>query len=199
MQENKGSTIGRLADLLGGAAGRIIIAALLILIAFELGQLCYSFGRSIFYQDPMETAPGTDVTVVFEEGCTREDAADILEQNRLIRDADAFSIQEMLYEVNISPGEYKLNTSMTTKELIEEINISEEEYQARLAESEKAQEMETSDVIGGGDEADIITPEEAAAMTAGDAAAETAGGEAEAGAGASLEADGEAGAEAAGE
>ena len=51
MDEKNGSVIGRIADLLGGVAGRVIVAALLILIAVELSRFCYSFGRSVFYQE----------------------------------------------------------------------------------------------------------------------------------------------------
>ncbi len=174
MDEKNGSVIGRIADLLGGVAGRVIVAALLILIAVELSRFCYSFGRSVFYQDPMETPPGTDVSVVFEEGQSIGEASEILSEAGLIRDPEAFSIQAALYEVNIYPGEYTLNTSMTTKEIIEEINISEDEYQARLAESEKAESETEEDVIGGGDEADILTPEERASLEAESAASEEA-------------------------
>ena len=160
MDRKEGTFIGRLADMLGGVAGRVIVAALLVLIAFELSRLCYSFGRSIFYQDPMETAPGTDIVVTIPEGSSTSDVADILMEKGLIRDEKAFTIQEELYEVNVYPGEYTLNSSMTTKEILAEINISEEEYQQRLAESEAreeaARESEASGVIGGGDEADIL-------------------------------------------
>ncbi len=162
MRDNDRSAIGRIADLLGGVAGRVIVAALLILIMVELGRFCYSFGRSIFYQETMEEAPGTDIVVTFDEGCSVDEAAGILEENGIIRDATAFTIQALLYETHIYPGDYTLNTSMTTKEIIAEINISEEEYQARLLASEQqADETEIdSDVIGGGDEAEELSPEE---------------------------------------
>ena len=179
MEEKKGSTIGQIADFVGGVAGRVIVAALLILIAVELSRLCYSFGRSIFYQEPMEASPGTDIVVEFTEDMGLSEAAKELETEGLLHNAEAFTIQAMLYDVHIYPGEYTLNTSMTTKEIIEEINISEEEYQARLLEAQQQESSPEEDVIGGGYEADIITPEESASMSEEELAGDTAEAETE--------------------
>ena len=173
MDKKESSFIGRAADILGGAAGRVIVAALLILIAFELGSFCFSFGRSIFYQEPMETEPGTDIVITIPEGSDAKSVAELLEQEGIIRDGSAFAIQEELYEVNIYPGEYTLNTSMTTKEILSELNISEEEYQRRLAASEAAETSQNPDVIGGGDEADIISESEAESLAATESVEET--------------------------
>ena len=160
MRDKDSSAIGRIADILGGVAGRVIVAALLILIAFEAGSFCFSFGRSIFYQEPMEAEPGTDITVTIPEGAELEDVAKLLCSEGLIRDEKAFEIELELYEVNIYPGDYVLNTSMTTKEILSELNISEEEYPRRLSESE-AMSTQSPDVIGGGAEADILSDDEA--------------------------------------
>ena len=160
MRERDSSVIGRIADILGGVAGRVIVAALLILIAFEVGSFCFGLGRSIFYQEPMETEPGTDVTITITEGADMGDVAELLASQGLIRDEKAFEIEMGLYEVNIYPGDYVLNTSMTTKEILNELNISEEEYRRRIAESE-AMSTASPDVIGGGAEADILIESEA--------------------------------------
>ena len=121
----------------------------------------------------METEPGTDIVITIPEGSDAQSVAELLEQEGIIRDGSAFAIQEELYEVNIYPGEYTLNTSMTTKEILSELNISEEEYQRRLAASEAAETSQNPDVIGGGDEADIISESEAESLAATESVEET--------------------------
>ncbi len=174
MKEEK-SALAKITGLLGGLAGRVIIAALLILLTFEGLRFCFDFGHAIFYQQPVEAAPGTDHVVTLQEDATMQSVAQDLKEEGLIRNETAFIIQGQLYQINLFPGEYTLNTSMTTKEILEALNTDPEEYAAQVKESEAerqdaAEETEAA-VIGGGDE--LVDAEQAAAAAEGGIQVET--------------------------
>ena len=174
MKEEK-SALAKITGLLGGLAGRVIVAALLILLTFEGLRFCFDFGHAIFYQQPVEAAPGTDHVVTLQEDATMQSVAQDLKEEGLIRNETAFIIQGQLYQINLFPGEYTLNTSMTTKEILEALNTDPEEYAAQVKESEAerqdaAEETEAA-VIGGGDE--LVDAEQAAAAAEGGIQIET--------------------------
>ena len=174
MKEEK-SALAKITGLLGGLAGRVIVAALLILLTFEGLRFCFDFGHAIFYQQPVEAAPGTDHVVTLQEDDTMQSVAQDLKEEGLIRNETAFIIQGQLYQINLFPGEYTLNTSMTTKEILEALNTDPEEYAAQVKESEAerqdaAEETEAA-VIGGGDE--LVDAEQAAAAAEGGIQVET--------------------------
>lgn len=174
MKEEK-SALAKITGLLGGLAGRVIVAALLILLTFEGLRFCFDFGHAIFYQQPVEAAPGTDHVVTLQEDATMQSVAQDLKEEGLIRNETAFIIQGQLYQINLFPGEYTLNTSMTTKEILEALNTDPEEYAAQVKESEAerqdaAEETEAT-VIGGGDE--LVDAEQAAAAAEGGIQVET--------------------------
>lgn len=174
MKEEK-SALAKITGLLGGLAGRVIVAALLILLTFEGLRFCFDFGHAIFYQQPVEAAPGTDHVVTLQEDATMQSVAQDLKEEGLIRNETAFIIQGQLYQINLFPGEYTLNTSMTTKEILEALNTDPEEYAAQVKESEAerqdaAEETEAA-VIGGGDE--LVDAEQAAAAAEGGIQVET--------------------------
>lgn len=174
MKEEK-SALAKITGLLGGLAGRVIIAALLILLTFEGLRFCFDFGHAIFYQQPVEAAPGTDHVVTLQEDATMQSVAQDLKEEGLIRNETAFIIQGQLYQINLFPGEYTLNTSMTTKEILEALNTDPEEYAAQVKESEAerqdaAEETEAA-VIGGGDE--LVDADQAAAAAEGGIQVET--------------------------
>ena len=174
MKEEK-SALAKITGLLGGLAGRVIVAALLILLTFEGLRFCFDFGHAIFYQQPVEAAPGTDHVVTLQEDATMQSVAQHLKEEGLIRNETAFIIQGQLYQINLFPGEYTLNTSMTTKEILEALNTDPEEYAAQVKESEAerqdaAEETEAA-VIGGGDE--LVDAEQAAAAAEGGIQVET--------------------------
>lgn len=166
-QEN--SPLGTAANLISGVAGRVIIGALLVLLVFEGVRLSFDFGHAIFYQEPVEAAPGTDHTIELPQDATISDAGQLLKDEGIIRNELAFVIQGTLYKTKLYPGEYTLNTSMTTKEILEKLNTDAEAYE-EAAEKAPA-ETEDSSVIGGGDEADGETDAAAAAGDAEGAAA----------------------------
>lgn len=109
----------------------ILITLLVIMLIYRGAMYCYDFGYRIFTDVPMAVEPGTDVTVIINEGYSTKDIGEILQQNGLISDANLFVFQEKLseYAGEIKPGVYVLNTSMTTEKMITIMsgNLTEEE------------------------------------------------------------------------
>ena len=183
------SALAKITGVIGGVAGRVIIAALLLLLTFEGLRICFDFGHDIFYQQPMEADPGTDHVVTLEDGATMQSTAEQLKDEGLIRNELAFVIQGELYQINLYPGDYTLNTSMTTKEILTALNTDPEENAAQVKESEAEREAAAEaegDVIGGGDE--LVDEEQAAAAAGEDIQVETEAASAEATAEATTEA-----------
>ena len=147
------SALAKVTGLIGGVAGRVIIAALLLLLTFEGLRFCFDFGHDIFYQQPVEAAPGTDHIVTLEDGATVDSVADQLEEEGLIRNKTAFVIQGELYKINLYPGDYTLNTSMTTGEILTALNTDPEEYEAQVRASE-AEAAEAASAAA--DQGDVI-------------------------------------------
>lgn len=141
-EESVVSVIGRLAV-------RLILMALAALVLFAAASYAYRFGKEIFYQAPMEAEPGTDVEVTVTEGMGSAEFAETLMKKGLIRNKDAFVIQTKLYQTELIPGTYVLNTSMSSKELLTAVG---EQAQAILEETEAAEADEEISVMGGGDE-----------------------------------------------
>ncbi len=146
--EDRESAIGSAAALIGSIALRIIVTAVMVLCIFVAVRYCYRFGHDIFYQEPAEKPPGTDFSLTVSEGDTLTDVAAELKKMGVIENEKAFRIQGILYKTHIYPGEYVLNTSMTTKELHEKINLSEEEYESKAAQMTAAAD---EGVSGGSD------------------------------------------------
>ena len=71
-----------------------------------------------FSRAGMEEEPGTGKTVVLDGDETVAEVGEILEEAGLIRDSRAFTIQAMVYEYEVQPGTYELNTSESSKEII---------------------------------------------------------------------------------
>ena len=155
------SALARVTGLLSGVAGRVIIIALLLLLTFEGLRFCFDFGHAIFYQQPVEAEPGTDHTITLEDGMTMSTVADQLEEEGLIRNKTAFVIQGELYHTNLYPGDYTLNTSMTTKEILAALNTEPEDYEQQEQEAKAGENETAGDVIGGG--GDVVDEEQAAA------------------------------------
>ncbi len=165
--DNNENALQKITGFLTGFAGRVILIALIVLVCAYGLKASFDFGHDIFYQEPVEAEPGQDKEITVEEGATLDSIADLLKEEGLIRNEIAFKVQGILYESNIEPGKYILNTSMTTKELLEALNTEPEETVAA--------ETQASDVIGGGDESVGEDQVEAAQREGIDIEAETAG------------------------
>ena len=141
---------------------RASILAVIILVIFKTGQKAYEFGFRIFTEEAMSPAPGRDVAVTIVQGDSTMDVGKMLEEKGLIRDSKLFYVQKKcsVYDDDIKPGFYTLNTSMTAEDMFAII--------AGKKESEEGSEDEESEDLG----IDVTTEE-----TAGESALDKASGE----------------------
>ena len=147
------SALGSAANLIMDLAGRVILWTVMVLCLYIGARWCFRMGHDVFYQEPSETAPGTDFDCRIRAAENLRDVAEILEERGIIKNAAAFEIQGRLYKTGIYPGTYELNTSMTTKELLKAVNTTETEYLERLREEQKQRDSARNEV-GGGNEAE---------------------------------------------
>ena len=98
---------------------RAAILAIAILVVFRIGQEAYDFGFRIFTEEAMSPAPGRDVAVTIVQGDSTMDVARMFEEKGLIRDSKLFYAQKKcsVYDADIKPGFYTLNTSMTADDM----------------------------------------------------------------------------------
>ncbi len=98
---------------------RASILAVLILIVARVGKEAYDFGFRIFTEEAMSPAPGRDVAVTIVQGDSTMDVGKMFEEKGLIRDYKLFYVQKKcsVYDDDIKPGFYTLNTSMTADDM----------------------------------------------------------------------------------
>lgn len=98
---------------------RAAILAVIILVVVRAGQEAYDFGFRIFTEEPMSPAPGREVAVTIVQGDSTMDVAKMFEEKGLIRDYKLFYVQKKcsVYDADIKPGFYTLNTSMTADDM----------------------------------------------------------------------------------
>lgn len=144
---------------------KLIIYALIILLLYEAVIRGFAFGHSIFYAEAAEEPPGREVAVHIPEGETAAEAAGLLKKEGLIKSEFSFIFQSRFYDYEeIYPGDYTLNTSMTSKEILQKLNEKPVEDDAASGKS-KAEVREST---GGQTEDEGV---QAAAETAGQTAA----------------------------
>ena len=134
------------SDVIGRLAGRVILTSVMVLVIYIAARYAYSFGREIFYQIPMESAPGHDIEIEIEE---KNGIPELLSQKGLIRNEKAFLLMTKVYGLEAVPGIYTLNTSWTTKEIIMSIT---EQSNAFMEEETVTPETDEENVVGGGSE-----------------------------------------------
>lgn len=146
--EERNSTVGSAANAVSSLSKKVIAAAVLVLLAYILIRLCFSFGRSLFYVDPAEAAPGTDVEITVETDDDINTLADRLYEDGVITNALSFKVQGTLYETELYPGTYTVNTSMTIKEMLSSMAERAEELE-ETAVPETAAFDGGSEIVGG--------------------------------------------------
>ena len=100
----------------------LIIISVILVVA--LASLIYGYSRYRVYQEDYqgtESTVGEDVTVVIPEGAATKQIAQILKEKGLIQFPSAFvkRVKESEYRGVLQPGEFTLNTGMSTWEMIE--------------------------------------------------------------------------------
>lgn len=122
--------INKITGAVIAISGRLIILALVVLLLYEGVARGYEFGHEIFYASSVEAEPGHDKLVTIKPGTSVVHAAKLLEENGLIINEYSFIIQSAFFDYEVNPGEYTLNTSMTSKEILQMMNentVEEEE------------------------------------------------------------------------
>ncbi len=115
----------------------ILVLLLVVLGLVKLGRFCYDFGYRVFTEEPVAAAPGRDVDVQVTADMSETDIGGMLEEKGLIRDKALFFAQLKLsaYSGKLLPGNYTLNTSMTSKEMMAEL-AAEPETETETEEGE---------------------------------------------------------------
>ena len=154
---------------------RASVLAVLILVIFRTGQKAYEFGFRIFTEEAMSPAPGRDVAVTIVSGDSTMDVGKMLEEKGLIRDSNLFYVQKKcsVYDDDIKPGFYTLNTSMTAEDMFaiiagrkesdEDSESEEDEGSDAPLDSEATAGESALDKASGeweGTEADVVEGEE---------------------------------------
>ena len=107
---------------------KIVILVLIVLALIAIGKKAYDFGYKVFAQETVSDPPGKDVVVTIPDGRDAGDVGKLLEEKRLILDADVFRVQELLskYHNKIKPGTYTLNNSWSADMMLEVISGTDE-------------------------------------------------------------------------
>ncbi len=98
---------------------RACVLAIAIWLIVKTGKAAYDFGFRIFTEEAMSSAPGRDVAVTIVKGDSTMDVGKMFEEKGLIRDHYLFWVQKKcsVYDNDIQPGFYTLNTSMTADDM----------------------------------------------------------------------------------
>ena len=100
-----------------------ITAILIFLTAFSIVLFLgisagYDFGYQLFTAPAVSSPPGREVTIEVKKGETTDEIADKLVDAGLIRSKVNFLCQKLFFKKHLLPGEYTLNTAMTSKEIL---------------------------------------------------------------------------------
>ena len=122
-----------------GTVIRIVILVILAIVLFKLGGKAYEFGFRIFTEEPMSEPPGRDVQITVSKSDGIKEVSKMLEDKGLIRDAKLFRIQEKvsMYDGDIHPGIFTLNTSMTAEEMFAVLLESDQKDEEEEPEAEE--------------------------------------------------------------
>ena len=100
-------------------AGIRLIGILLVVLLFHFViSMGYDFGYNLFAAPAMSAPPGREVTFTVEKGESTAEIIDGLADAGLIRDKLIFRCEIIFYDKILQPGEYDMNTSMTSKEIL---------------------------------------------------------------------------------
>ena len=114
--------INKVTGTVISASGRLIIYAIMLIIAIKGASMAYTFGHDIFYASSVDTTPGTDIEITIDEGTGTSQAAKLLKKEGLINNELSFEVQSKFFELSITPGTYTLNTSETSRQILEDLD-----------------------------------------------------------------------------
>ena len=117
-QENKKS----MAVQTLGILIRLLYLSVVVCAFYLVVTVGFDFGYNLFAAPAMSAAPGRPVEITIESGDSVSEVASVLKQEGLIRDELSFCCQTVFYDKQILPGNYTLNTSMSSKEILRQLD-----------------------------------------------------------------------------
>lgn len=99
---------------------RITIYIILIIALYYLASTAYAYGHKVFSDEGVSEAPGTDITLVIDEGTSVMNLGRILQEYEVIEDYKIFYLQSIIYEVSeVTPGTYTFNDSQSGEDILD--------------------------------------------------------------------------------
>lgn len=152
--------INRITSTIIGISFRLLFYALVFFLLYEGVTRGYSLGHEIFAPEAVAKAPGLDRELTIKEGESVSEVAGFLEKNGLIKNKLIFVIQSVIYNYEIYPGTYVLNTSMTSRDMlklldeqgIEKEKTKESSTKAASEQSENGRAAASDGDSGSGDD-----------------------------------------------
>lgn len=138
MAARKKKTVDRISHAIIHIALTVIILTGIAMLFYTGIKKAYAAGYSLLGTSAVAEEPGTDKLFVVEEGMSKSECMSDLKKAGLIRDSYIALFQEWFYELDIYPGTYTLNTSMTVREILEELNKEPETVAETQEEPETA-------------------------------------------------------------
>lgn len=105
---------------------KIVIYLLLAVSVYLLCTNAFKFGEMVFTDDGMaKEGQGIEIQITVPDGASAKTVGDILAKNGLIENSYAFVIQCFLYDGEINPGRYVLNTEYSPEEIVDALKKTE--------------------------------------------------------------------------
>lgn len=103
---------------------KAVVYVLLIVVLYLTCSNAFKFGKDVFSEEGMaKPGNGVEIQITVPNGASTKEVGDILVKNGLIKNAYAFVIQNFLYEGDIKPGKYVLNTEYNPEEIVEALKV----------------------------------------------------------------------------
>ena len=116
--------INRITTTIISMSVRLLFYALVFFLLYEGITRGYGLGHEIFAHTAVAEAPGTDKEFTINKGESLSEVAGELEKSGLIKNKLICIIQAKLYDYEVYPGTYTLNTSMTSRDMMKSIDES---------------------------------------------------------------------------
>lgn len=114
--------INRITSTIISVSCKVLMYILVLFLLYEGATRGYSYGHEVFAPTAMAEPPGRDHDITIDKGESVSDAAKLLKEQGLIKDDMIVVLQAKIYEYEVYPGTYTLNTSQTSKDMLKLID-----------------------------------------------------------------------------
>jgi UPF0755 protein len=111
----------------------IIFYILVIILIVNVSKKAYEFTYQLYGPVSVEEKPGREIIFQINKGESTMDIASKLEINRAIVNKYSFYLKTKLQNLNIMPGTYVINSSMTYREILDIIT----DYSASIVQEDQ--------------------------------------------------------------